>query len=148
MKTAIIYHSNHHGNTKKLLDGIVKQGDVTLIEASGNLDTDLSAYELIGFASGIYYQKFHDTVLQFAEKNLPQGKKVFLIYTCGMRRSSYTDAIRQITDSKGTEMMGTYDCPGFDTFGPFKLIGGIAKGRPNEEDLAKAVNFFKEISEK
>ena len=148
MKTAIIYHSNHHGNTKKLLDAIAKRGDVTLIEASGNLDTDLSAYELIGFASGIYYQKFHDTVLQFAEKNLPQGKKVFLIYTCGMRRSSYTDAIRQITDSKGTEMMGTYDCPGFDTFGPFKLIGGIAKGRPNEEDLAKAVNFFKEISEK
>lgn len=146
MKTAIVYHSEHHGNTKKLLDAIAKQGDVTLIKASDDSQTDLSAYDLIGFASGIYMQKFHDTVLRFAEKNLPQGKKVFFIYTYGVKRKTYTDAIKQITDSKGAELLGAYDCPGFDTFGPFKLIGGIAKGRPNDEDVAGAVKFFKGIN--
>ncbi|WP_313180856.1 flavodoxin family protein [Lacrimispora sp.] len=145
MKTAIIYHSEHHGNTKKILDAIVRQGDVTLIEASSNQHTDLSEYDLIGFASGNYYSKFHDSVLQYAEKNLPSGKKVFLIYTYGAKEPRL-DTIKQITDLKGAQMMGTYGCLGFDTFGPFKLVGGIAKGRPNEEDIAGAIKFFMDIS--
>jgi len=148
MKTAIVYYSAHHGNTKKLLDAIAKQGDVTLIEASDSQQADLSTFDLIGFASGIYYSKYHDSVLQFAQKNLPQGKKVFLIYTCGAKRKSYTDAINKIMDSKDAHMQGVYDCPGFDTFGPFKLIGGLAKGRPNDDDIAGAVKFFRGISEK
>lgn len=146
MKTAIIYYSAHHDNTKKLLDAIASQGDVTLIKASDSQQTDLSEYDLIGFASGIYYQKFSDKVLAFAENHLPQSKKVFFIYTCGMKRKGYTDAIRQIATSKGAEVLGEYSCLGFDTFGPFKLVGGIAKGRPNDEDIVGAVNFFEGIS--
>ncbi|MDR2854890.1 MAG: flavodoxin family protein [Methanomicrobiales archaeon] len=146
MKTAIVYYSKHHGNTKKLLDAIAKQGDVTFIDASSSQHADLFGYDLIGFASGIYYSKFHDSVLQFAEKNLPHGKRVFLIYTYGMKRKSYTDAIKQIIESKDVQLEGAYGCPGFDTFGPFKLIGGIQKGRPNDEDIAGAVTFFLEIA--
>jgi len=145
MKTAIIYYSAHHGNTKKLLDAIAATSDVTLTDAVGSPDTDLPGYDLIGFASGIYNSKFHASVLQFAEKNLPQGKKVFLIYTCGMKRKNYTDAIRKIIDAKGARLLGTYDCLGFDTFGPLKIVGGIAKGRPNDNDIAGAVKFFGEM---
>lgn len=32
-------------------------------------------------------------------------------------------------------------CPGYDTFGPFKLVGGIKKGHPNEAEIDAAVNF-------
>lgn len=145
MKTAIIYYSEHHGNTKKLLDAISKHNDVTLIKASDN-PYDLSEFDMIGFASGIYYQKFHKTVLQFAEKNLPHGKNIFFIYTYGTKKYSYINEIKKITDSKDSQIIGMYSCPGFDTFGPFKLIGGIDKGRPNEEDIEGAVKFFKEIS--
>jgi flavodoxin len=145
MKTAIVYHSVHHGNTKKLLDAIAKQGDVALIKA-GTAHIDLSAYDLIGFASGIYFFNFHDSVLQYAEKNLPHGKKVFLIYTCGVKLKHYTGAIRRIAASKGAELLGAYGCRGFDTFGWFGRIGGIAKGRPNDKDIAGAVKFFAEIS--
>jgi flavodoxin len=145
MKTAIVYYSVHHGNTKKLLDAIEKHGDVTLIEASSKLNINLSEYDLIGFASGNYYSKLHDSILHFAEKNLPSEKKVFLIYTYGVREPNI-DTIKEIVASKGAQMLGTYGCPGFDTFGPFKLIGGIAKGRPNDEDIAGAVRFFNEIN--
>ena len=145
MKTAIIYYSNHHGNTKKLLDAITKQGDVTLIEAAGSPQADLSAYGLIGFASGIYFSKFHESVLRLAERDLPRDRKVFFIYTCGMKRKTYTDAIRQIADSKAAQILGVYGCPGFDTFGPLKLFGGTAKGRPNDGDIAGAVKFYREI---
>lgn len=146
MKTAIIYYSEHHGNTKKLLDAIAKSNDVSLIDTSGTPNADLSAYDLIGFASGIYNSKYHDLVLKFAEKNLPHNKRVFLIYTYGMKRKSYADAIQQITHSKDAHMLGVYSCPGFDTFGPLKFVGGIAKGRPNDEDIAAAVKFFIEIT--
>ncbi len=146
MKTAIIYHSEHHGNTKKLLDAIVKSADVTLIQASECASEDLSGFDLIGFASGIYYQKFHESVLEAAEKYLPRDKKVFFIHTCGVKRSSYTDAISKIAKSKDAEILDSFDCLGYDTFGPFKLIGGVAKGHPNEEDIEKAVRFFNNLT--
>jgi len=70
---------------------------------------------------------------------------VFFIYTCGMKRKGYTDAIQQIASSKGAEMLGEFGCLGYDTFGPFKLVGGIAKGRPNDEDIAGVVKFYEDI---
>ena len=33
MKTAIVYASVHHGNTKKIIDEIAKTNDVELIQA-------------------------------------------------------------------------------------------------------------------
>lgn len=83
MKTAIIYYSKHHGNTKKVLDAIAAKCELTLIDATVTRDVDLSEYDLVGFASGIYYGKFHDSVVTFAQNNLPKGKKVFLVATYG-----------------------------------------------------------------
>jgi hypothetical protein len=36
-----------------------------------------------------------------------------------------------------------FSCKGYDTFGPFKLIGGLSKGHPDETDLENAVAFVK-----
>ena len=52
MKTAIIYASVHHGNTKKIIDEIVRTNEVDLIDATQVTEKDLSCYDLIGFASG------------------------------------------------------------------------------------------------
>ncbi len=145
-KTAIAYYSQHHQNTKRLVSAIKDHLDITLIDTANPEKVDLSSYDVIGFASGIYYGKFHNSVMDFAKNYLPQGKKVFLLYTCGSNRpQKYTKAIQEIIDSKGCPVLGVYSCPGFDTFGPFRLIGGIAKGRPNEEDMVKAVAFCQEI---
>ena len=90
MNTAIVYYSRHHENTKKIVDFIAKEGSVTLINAIQIEKVDLTEYELIGFASGIYYSKF-------------------------------------------------------DTFGPFKIVGGIAKGHPTDEEISEAVRVIKEF---
>lgn len=144
MKTAIVYFSQHHGNTKKLLDAIAARGDVTLIDAATQ-NADLAPYDLVGLASGIYYQKYHSSVMKFAQQNLPRGKKVFLVYTYGVKRPGYANAIAEIVRERGGNLLGEYGCPGFDTFGPFKLVGGIAKGRPNEGDIADAVSFYNDL---
>lgn len=145
MKTAIIYYSRHHGNTKKLLDKISELGDIDLVDITNTKNADLSEYEYIGFASGIYYGKFQKSLIEFAKNKLPENKKVFLIYTCGLRRNSYTTEIMDAAKSRGAEIIGEYGCLGFDTFGPFKLIGGLAKGHPNEEEIDGAVKFFKDL---
>ena len=145
MKTAVVYYSRHHGNTKKVLDAIAAKHDLTLIDAAETPNADLSDYDLVGFASGIYYSKFHKTVLKFAENNLPEGKRVFFVYTYGAEKSGYTAAITAAVSAKKAQVVGEYGCFGFNTFGPFKLIGGIAKGHPDQDDLARAVTFYESL---
>ena len=38
-----------------------------------------------------------------------------------------------------------FACKGLNTAGPLKLIGGIAKDRPNSEDLQAAKTFAQNI---
>lgn len=145
MKTAIIYYSKHHGNTKKLVDAINEKHSATLIDASQTEECNLEEFDLIGFASGIYYSKFHKTVTECAKNNLPNGKKVFLLYTCGAKKESYTKALKAIAEAKGGSVIGEYGALGYDTFGPFKLIGGMAKGHPDSEEISKAVEFYENL---
>lgn len=42
MKTAIIYYSRHHENTKQLLDAIAGKHEVTLIDATQVQSFDLT----------------------------------------------------------------------------------------------------------
>ena len=135
MRKAIVYASVHHGNTEKLVKNIAEECQVDLIDAVKQPDADLSSYDIIGFASGIYFSKFHQSILEFAEKNLPDDKKVFLICTYG--GSANYKSIKQILDEKRSKVIGKFGCKGYDTFGPFKLVGGIAKGHPDEEDIKK-----------
>lgn len=145
MKTAVVYYSKHHGNTKKLLDAIAQGNDITLIDVSSNATADLSEYDRVGFASGIYYSKFHKTLLKFAEERLPDGKDVFFVYTYGAEKKGYTDAIAAAVKKHNAHVLGEFGCFGFNTFGPFKLIGGIAKGHPDDTDIANAVKFYNSL---
>ena len=54
----------------------------------------------------------------------------------------YTRAIEAAVWEKSATVKGAFGCPGFNTFGPFKLIGGLAKGHPDQTDLDNAVRFF------
>lgn len=148
MKTAIVYYSKHHGNTKKLMDAIAAKHGITMIDATANPSADLTGYDMVGFASGIYYSKFHKTVLQFAENNLPEGKKVFFLFTYGMLKEGYTKAITESVKKHNANILGEFGCLGFNTFGPFKLIGGMAKGHPDKDDLKGAVKFYESIQNK
>lgn len=147
MKTAILYYSKHHGNTKQLLNAIkdASSDEITLIDVTKVSSATLDEYDRIGFASGIYYSKFHKKVLEFAKNNTPAEKEIFLIYTYGAEKKGYTKAIREaLTDAKAN-IIGEFGCYGFNTFGPFKLIGGIAKNHPDKTDLENAVSFYNHL---
>ncbi len=144
MKSVIIYASVHHGNTQKVVEAIAKECSVELVNAVDVKEKDLSEYDLIGFASGIFYGKFHQAVLNFASVNLPQDKNVFLMMTQG--GTGGFDSIEEVLKGKNAKIVDRFSCKGYDTFGPFKLVGGIAKGHPDERDLADAVAFYKRLA--
>lgn len=143
MKTVIIYASVHHNNTKELVCAIAAENDIDVVDATKITEKDLSGYDLIGFASGIYFGKMHQSVINFAEVNLPENKDVFFICTYGGK--PVFNSIKKIVKEKQGRIVGEFSCKGFDTFGPFKLIGGISKGHPDKNDLDNAKTFFKEL---
>ena len=148
MKAAIVYFSKHHQNTFKVVKAISDKYGADLIDVSAEPKCDLRDYDVIGFASGIYYSKFHKQVISCAENCLPKNKKVFLVYTYSAFRKGYTNAIMNVLKEKNAAYLGEYNCPGFNTFGLFKLLGGIKKGRPNNSDISGAIKFFGGIAEK
>lgn len=119
MKTAICYYSRHHGNTRKVLDAMAGEGGVGLIDVTAQQAVRLEEYDCIGFASGVYFGKFHDGVLSFARKYLPQGKPVFFVCTYGGDKGTSTKALLEIAKEKNCPILGKFGCKGFDTFGPF-----------------------------
>ena len=143
MSTAIVYYSKHHGNTKKLLDAILAvDSSVTLIDVTKTPEADLTEFDRIGFASGIYFSSFAKQIVSFAEACLPEKKDVFYIYTHGAPVGGFLKEISAVVNRKMCREIGRYHCYGFDTFGPFRLIGGIAKGHPNEKEIAAAAEFY------
>ena len=146
MKVAIVYASVHHKNTEKLVEAIAeKYPEIELIDATKTILKDLASYDLIGFASGIFYGKLHKTLLSFIADNLPAHKKAFVIYTCGQDSSSYIKTAEELIKSKDASFAGFYSCPGYDTWGPFKLIGGKNKNHPDENDIGKAIQFYENL---
>ena len=145
-KTAIAYYSKHHGNTKKLLDAIKEYDpNVVLIDVTDKQETNLIEYERIGFASGSYFSKFAEQILTFAKINLPAQKDVFFICTAGNPMELYFNSIAKIAESKHCNELGRYMWKGFDTYGPFKLVGGLQKGHPDEDEIKGAVEFYKNL---
>lgn len=64
----------------------------------------------------------------------PQDK-VFGLMTYGGKNKWYGKDIDGICRMRQAIFMGVYGCPGFDTWGPFKLIGGVQKGHPAAEEI-------------
>ncbi len=143
MKIAVVYVSCHHGNTKKVLDEMSKVTDMDLFKINEAKKSDLSDYDVIGLASGIYFHKLHKDIIKLAEVIDLSNKKVFIVYTCGINYLNYAKSLEKIVKSKNCKYLGCFSCRGYDTYGFFGKIGGIAKMHPTENDLKKAREFIK-----
>ena len=53
--------------------------------------------------------------------------------------------ISEAAKDKKARILGTYGCSGYDTFGPFKLVGGLKKGHPDAKEIGEAVQFYRSL---
>ena len=145
MKTLIVLYSHHHMNTEKVAQTIAKILEAEIKTPQQADPASLSAYDLVGFGSGVYYSKLGKTLIDFADK-IPQvaGKKAFIFSTSGRTGKvveKFHRPLKEMLQSKGFDFVGEFNCAGFDTVSIFKIVGGVNKGRPNEEDLKRAEEF-------
>lgn len=146
MENLIIYESIHHGNTEKIGKIMAEYLNAYLVKVKDVNVNILKDYDLIGFGSGVYNGKFHKNILDLIEK-LPAmaNKKAFVFSTSGTGKIKYNKLVEQKLKEKGFEGVGDFTCKGYDTFGPFKLIGGLSKGRPNNNDITMAKEFVEKL---
>ena len=144
-KTVIVYASKHHGNTFKLIKAISDKYEIAIIDAMKETHVDLQEYDIVGFASGIDFGKFYWEIENFARENLPFQKEVFFLYTCAMDREGFTDSIKGIALEKDAVILGVYGCRGYNTYGPWKLIGGMNKSHPTKNEIQECVNFYEKL---
>lgn len=145
-KCLIVYYSYHHGNTKKIAAVMAEASGAELCTVDDLDSQKLQDYELIGFGAGIAYGKHYDKLLQAAGALDLRGKTAFVFSTSGSGKAqSNHAALIELLKKSGADIAGSFACKGFDTVGPFKLIGGIAKGHPNAADFESAKKFILEM---
>ncbi len=142
MRAVIIYESTHHGNTKKLVDAVAERYGIPAVTVEEAAGMDLGQYDRIGIASGVAFGRFYEKTEKLVEERLPEGKEVFFLYTCGNDTGKYANSVQAKARAKNCRVLGVYGCRGFDTFGPFKLVGGIAKGHPTRSEIDGAADFY------
>jgi len=106
MKTLIVYVSYHHHNTEKAAQVIADELGADLVPI-GQLQPEIVTYDLIGFGSGIYGGKFHQTLIRFVEA-LPSAteKQAFVFSTCGVRRTAWHAALKSRSQTEDSQSRG------------------------------------------
>ena len=149
----LILYSYHHRNTEKVAE-VVAEVLGAQIKAPDDVDPgELGDYDLIGFGSGIYGAKHHETVLELANRlPLVTDKRAFIFSTSAIinkgKIASDHAALRGILKSKGYAIVDEFSCRGFNTNSFMKYLGGMNKGRPNAEDLERAREFALSLRQK
>ena len=101
-QTVILYASVHHGNTRKVAEHLARQEGVTAVDLLHDPLPDLGSYDLVGFASGIYFQAMHQRVRQALDRAVFRpGQAVFFLYTCGAPLGDGAKGLKKILAQKG-----------------------------------------------
>ncbi|WP_327358686.1 flavodoxin family protein [Streptomyces sp. NBC_01304] len=152
MKSIIVCTSVSHGNTKRVADVMGRTLDAAVVAPEQVDVAELSRYDLVGFGSGIFLGSFHAQLREFV-RSLPRERRgqAFVLATSGFPEAGFQrfsrPLVRQL-EVKGFDVVDTFSCRGFDTYLPFKAVGGIRKGRPDAGDLAAAHAFAEGLRER
>ena len=144
----IIYHSEHHGNTKKIAKAMAEKINADILKAADVNLNKFEEYDIVGFGSGVYNGKLHKELSEILSKLSQQDdKKAFIFSTTGSKTYSSMahERFRPMLEEKGFEVIGEFSCLGFDTA---LTKEGINKGRPNKQDIKDAEDFIVNIIKK
>lgn len=148
MQIVIVCTSVSHGNTRRVADAMADVLGAKVVTPEEAGPAELAGADLVGFGSGVFYGKLHPRLTDFVGA-LPQSRgRAFVFATSGLPEippRPFTRSLARILEGKGYEVDGTFSCRAFDTWAPFKLVGGINKHRPAPEDLAAARNFAERV---
>ena len=139
MEVLIVYKSVFHGNTKKIAIAMAEVLNAKLLDVENVDKKIIEGYDVVGFGSGIYYDKPQKKLMEYIEGlNNVNNKKAFVFSTIRQNRSDYNNWFREKLTDKGFEIIGEFHCKGYT----------IIKGNPNKEDIKNAKEVARSIIEK
>jgi flavodoxin len=153
-RVLLVLVSLHHNNTGKVANIMAQVLNAHVKRPEHINAEELRNYDLIGFGSGIYDQKHHQSMLDLVEMlpNEPR-KKVFIFSTSGISRKTCLKhalddphtVIREKLRKKNCTVLDEFNCVGWNTNVFLKYFGGINKKRPNADDLTQAIEFAENL---
>jgi flavodoxin len=150
MKSLLVVFSYHHDNTRKIAKVFAEAlGAPTRMPQEVD-PNELSRYDLIGFGSGIYDEKHHQSLLDLADRLVPAAnKKAFIFSTNSIQEAGKVVKdhllLKRKLQAKRYKIIGEFSCRGFNTSSFLRFLGGINRGRPNAEDLDHAKAFVRNL---
>jgi len=145
-KILIVYESVHNRNTEKIASTLGESlgGDIFRVEEIDH--SILLDYDVIGFGSGIYFGKHHKSLFELLEEIDRLEKKTFIFSTRSITPQPIAHkSLKRELMERGADILGEFSCKGENRVGPFKLLGGICKGRPDDKDVEKTKMFAKKL---
>lgn len=142
----ILVASVHHRNTVRVAEAMAGVLGADVLAPEATPVTSLDAYRLVGFGSGVYYGRLHDSLHDWV-RGLPDApaasRPAFVFSTSGlpMLAPLWHTSLTRLLVAKGFEILGAFACRGYDTWGPLRFTGGLNRGHPDARDLERARRF-------
>lgn len=147
----IVVASVHHGNTATVAAALAGVLDATVAAPAEVSPERLADHRLVGFGSGVYYGRLHDDLMAWV-RGLPDGAAAgtpaFVFSTSGLPwlAKLWHAPLERLLARKGFDVVGSFGCRGFDTWGPLWLTGGLNRTHPDKRDLARARDFARRVA--
>ena len=148
-KIIIFYYSYSAMSTEKLVKGIQSSfPNMEILLLPSEEKNDVSSYDYVGFASGIYAWDFGKPIYEKLETLTGlESKKCFSLCTSTAGAEKYPLYPKEAIEKKGGKFIGGWGCPGKAVFFPLNMFGGVNKVRPNEEDIKTGTEYLKKLME-
>ncbi len=126
MKAILLFHSNS-GHTRRVCDYLSRQLrgiDWTLADMRHPVPSELSGYDLVGFATWTYYMGVPPLVLDFI-RSLPvqQHTPAFIVTTFGMMSGQSLKCLEQAIRTRGFQPVDGFSLHTPENYPPFVLKG-------------------------
>jgi flavodoxin len=150
-RALVICSSVHHHNTLRVARHIAEVLRADVAAPADVPATSVDTYGLIGFGSGVYYGRFHESLRRWVDALPDRGdvrQPAFVFSTSGLSFlwTLWHEPFRQALARKGFDVVGEFHCRGFDRWGPLWLAGGINRRHPDARDLDRAARFAANVA--
>jgi flavodoxin len=150
VKSLLVVFSCHHDNTRKIARAFAESLGAPTATPQAVDPEELSRYDLVGFGSGIYGEKHHQSLLDLADKLVPvTNKRAFIFSNSSIQEEGKVardhSLLKGKLKAKGYRIAGEFSCLGFNTNSFLRFFGGINRGRPDAKDLERAKEFARNL---
>jgi len=150
----IVCTSVHHGNTRQVAEAMAAASGGRVLQPGDEALRAAGSCGLLGIGSGIFFGHHHTSLLAFAGAlEADPNRSAFIFSTSGtgdrlarLAGRDYHRSLRTILRERGFQVEGEFSCRGYDTYAPWRIFGGFARGHPDLHDLENARAFVQGLN--